>query len=65
MSNVGQYRKNKGWTQEQFAEMLGMSLSYVKKVESNRICPSVPALRKMSSLLGASTIDELIADMVT
>lgn len=59
-NNVKYFRKKMGWTQEQLADRLAMSLSYVKKVEIGLICPSLKVLKKMSDLFECKTIDELV-----
>lgn len=59
-NSVKMYRKKMHWTQEQFAKNLGKSLSYVKKLETGRISPSIAALMEMKNLFGCETIDEIL-----
>lgn len=49
--NVKAERLRKDITQEQFAEMINMSLSYVSKLEQGLTSPTAMVLFKMSTVL--------------
>lgn len=49
--NIKAERLRKDITQEQFAELINMSLSYVSKVEQGLTSPTAMALFKMSIVL--------------
>jgi len=46
------YRTNKGWTQKQLAEVLGVKQSMVSKLESGEYNPTIEQLWKISKKLG-------------
>lgn len=52
-------RKNKGWSQEELAEMLFVSRQSVSKWETGQNYPSIDIIIKVSDLFGL-TIDELL-----
>lgn len=49
--NIKAERMRKDITQEQFAELINMSLSYVSKLEQGLISPTAITLFKMSNIL--------------
>ncbi len=49
--NIKAERVRKNMTQEQFAEMIDMSLSYVSKLEQGLTTPTAFVLFKMSNIL--------------
>ncbi len=51
---IRQIRENAGFTQEQFAEMLGISSSAYKKVESGENHISLPCLKKLHKEMSVS-----------
>lgn len=53
--HIKQLRLERGLTQEQLAEQLGLSRVTVTKYESGSITPSVPFAKKMAALFGVST----------
>jgi len=55
--NIGKYRKDKGWTQEQLGQILGVSGQAVSKWENGGI-PDTVLLPKLAAALGVS-IDAL------
>ena len=52
-------RKEKGLTQEELANHMGVSPQAVSKWENDQTCPDISALPKLSRLLGVS-VDELL-----
>lgn len=55
-----QLRKEKGWTQEELAEMLYVSRTAISKWESGRGYPSIDSLKAISKLFKVS-IDDLLS----
>ncbi|MBQ2774798.1 MAG: helix-turn-helix transcriptional regulator [Clostridia bacterium] len=58
-NRISRLRRTKGYTQEQFAEILGVSAQAVSKWENDLSCPDITLLPKISELLGLS-VDELL-----
>lgn len=56
---IGLLRKEKGMTQEELAEHMGISPQAVSKWENDQTCPDISALPKLSKLLDV-TVDELL-----
>ena len=56
---IMQLRKEKGYTQEQLAEMMGVSAQAVSKWENDVSCPDISILPLLAEKLGVST-DELL-----
>ena len=52
-------RREKGLTQEELAQHMGVSPQAVSKWENDQTCPDISALPKLSRLLGV-TVDELL-----
>ena len=55
--NFGRLRKEKGFTQEQFAEASGFTQQYVSGLERGRRNPTVVTLFHLASALGVSHVD--------
>lgn len=47
-------RLEKGYTQTEFAEKLGLTLSYVKMVEVRSVTPNLYAIKQMRAVFGCS-----------
>ena len=56
---IAALRKEKGMTQEQLAEKVGVSAQAVSKWENDASCPDITLLPLLSDILGAS-VDELL-----
>ncbi len=56
---IVQLRKEKGYTQEQLAELVGVSAQAVSKWENDVSCPDISILPKLAEVLGVTT-DELL-----
>ena len=50
-SKIRQYRTRKGWTQEQMARSIGVSLNTVQRWEACKTRPSPLAMEKLQELL--------------
>ena len=61
--NIRDARRQKGWTQEQFAEKLGLSVSYIGLIERGVKLPKFETFIKMINLLDASA--DVILSRVT
>jgi transcriptional regulator with XRE-family HTH domain len=48
---IRQCRVNKGWTQEQLARSIGVSLNTVQRWEASKTVPSPMAMEKLQKLL--------------
>ena len=57
--SVKQIRTNRGFTQEEFSEEIGISRSYLNDLENNRKSPSLKTLDKISEKIGIETTDLL------
>lgn len=51
---IKHFRAVKGWTQDELAERLFVSTSYVSALETGRKTPSLPCVLKIVELLGCS-----------
>jgi len=60
---VSYYRKFRGYTQQQLAQKINVSLSYIGKIECGSLinCASLPTLLKIANALDVSILD-LIED---
>lgn len=59
-NRIQKYRKDKGMTQEELAEKLGLSSQAVSKWETDASCPDISLLPQLCRLLGV-TADELLS----
>ena len=62
--NIKKYRKEKGYTQRELADLIGVSVQAVSKWENNSAVPDLERIVKMSEIFGIS-IDELIKGETT
>ncbi len=58
-SRIAQGRKAKGYTQEEFSQMLDVTAQAVSKWENDISCPDIQLLPKIAEILGMTT-DELL-----
>ena len=58
-SRIAGLRKEKGYTQEEFSDMLGVSAQAVSKWENDISCPDIMLIPRIASILGITT-DELL-----
>ncbi|PWM38740.1 MAG: XRE family transcriptional regulator [Clostridiales bacterium] len=56
---IAQYRKDKGLTQDELAELLGVSAQAVSKWENDLSCPDILLLPKLAELFD-TTVDDLL-----
>ena len=61
--NFGKLRREKGFTQEQFAEISGFTQQYVSDLERGRRNPTVITLYELSLALGVSHVDLVRPDV--
>lgn len=59
-SRIAAYRKEKGYTQEEIAQQLGVSSQAVSKWENDTSCPDIALLVPLSQLLG-TTVDAILS----
>jgi len=62
-SKIKQLRKEKGWTQDQFAEISNIDSKQISKYENNRFVPSIDILIKLAKAFDIS-IEYLVLDGV-
>ena len=60
--NFGRFRREKGFTQERFAEVSGFTQQYVSDLERGRRNPTVVTLFHLASALGVNHIDLVTPD---
>ncbi|MBR3868506.1 MAG: helix-turn-helix transcriptional regulator [Clostridia bacterium] len=58
-ARIAELRKKKGYTQEEFSDMLGVSPQAVSKWENDLSCPDIMLIPQIASILGITT-DELL-----
>ena len=58
---IVQLRKERNWTQNQLADLIGMAVNQVKRYEKGKSAPSLEAIKKLAVIFGISS-DELIFD---
>jgi transcriptional regulator with XRE-family HTH domain len=59
--NIKQLMQQRGFTQKQLAKLSNASLSYLKKIEQEKVKPSTKVLARIANALGV-TINELRED---
>jgi transcriptional regulator with XRE-family HTH domain len=60
--NFARLRKEKGFTQERFAELSGFTQQYLSDLEQGRRNPTVVTLFELASTLGVSHVDLVTPD---
>ncbi len=63
-SRIAQARKAKGYTQEEFSQLLNVTAQAVSKWENDLSCPDIQLLPQIASILGMTT-DELLTGTKT
>ena len=58
-TRIAELRKKKGYTQEEFSDMLGVSAQAVSKWENDLSCPDIMLIPQIASIFGITT-DELL-----
>ena len=58
---IAKLRKMNDWTQDQFAEMVGVHSRHVSRWETDRTRPTIKRLQKISEVLGLP-IEELLSE---
>ena len=57
-------REHKGWRQEEFAEKIGLSVTYTGMIERGEKVPRLETFITIANVLGVSA-DQLLADVLT
>lgn len=60
---IRKYRESKGWRQEDFAEKLGLSVTYIGMIERGEKVPKLETFIKIANVLGVSA-DLLLYDVL-
>ena len=60
---IRKYRENKGWRQEDFAEKIGLSVTYTGMIERGEKVPKLETFITIANTLGVSA-DLLLADVL-
>ena len=60
---IRKYRVEKGWRQEQFAEKIGLSVTYTGMIERGEKVPKLETFVNIANVLGISA-DQLLADVL-
>lgn len=60
---IRKYRVQKGWRQEDFAEKIGLSVTYTGMIERGEKVPKLETFIKIANVLGISA-DQLLADVL-
>ena len=58
-TRIAEMRKQKGYTQEEFSDMLGVSPQAVSKWENDLSCPDIMLIPQIATIFGITT-DELL-----
>jgi len=61
---IRKFREYKGWRQEDFAEKIGLSVTYTGMIERGEKVPKLETFIIIANVLGVST-DLLLADVLT
>jgi len=61
---IRKYREAKGWRQEDFAEKVGLSVTYTGMIERGEKVPKLETFITIANVLGVSA-DLLLADVLT
>ena len=61
---IRKYREQRGWRQEDFAEKIGLSVTYTGMIERGEKVPKLETFINIANVLGVST-DLLLADVLT
>lgn len=60
-SSLREFRKHRGWTQQQLADEVGATQSTISQLESGEKNPSFELVRELSGVLGI-TVGELLGE---
>lgn len=60
---IRKYREARGWRQEDFAEKIGLSVTYTGMIERGEKVPKLETFINIANVLGVST-DLLLADVL-
>ena len=57
-NRIKEFRSNRGWTQQELADKVGVSRQSINSIERDRYVPSLPLALNFARVFGCST-DEL------
>jgi putative transcriptional regulator len=57
LNRVKEHRTNRGWTQQQLADAVGVSRQSINSIECNRYVPSLPLALSFARIFGCATDD--------
>ena len=60
---IRKFREHKGWRQEDFAEKIGLSVTYTGMIERGEKVPKLETFITITNVLGVSA-DQLLADVL-
>ena len=61
---IRKYRESKGWRQEDFAEKIGLSVTYTGMIERGEKIPKLETFITIANVLEVSA-DQILADVIT
>lgn len=61
---IRKFREHKGWRQEDFAEKIGLSVTYTGMIERGEKVPKLETFIQIANVLEVSA-DQLLADVLT
>ena len=61
---IRKYRESKGWRQEDFAEKIGLSVTYTGMMERGEKIPKLETFITIANVLEVSA-DQILADVIT
>ena len=56
-NRIREFRMNRGWTQQDLADAVGVSRQSINSIERNRYVPSLPLALAFARVFGCSTDD--------
>ena len=57
--NIRRLRKTKGWSQRELADQVSSTSSYINRVETGKVNPSIGVLERIAKALGCS-LDQMV-----
>jgi putative transcriptional regulator len=63
VNRVKELRDQRGWTQQQLAEAVGVSRQSINSIERNRYVPSLPLALQFAQVFGCSTDDIFVLEV--
>jgi putative transcriptional regulator len=63
INRVKELRDQRGWTQQQLADAVGVSRQSINSIERNRYVPSLPLALTFSQVFGCATDDIFVLEI--